>query len=685
MPESKGKRERWLIWLIGLGLAGGTLACYWPARHFAFVNFDDPLYVYQAPMVRRGLSWPGVAWAFHSVQGGNWNPLIWLSHMADCQVFGLEAGGHHFTNIVLHAANVLLLFLILRGITGALWRSALVAAIFAWHPLHVESVAWVSERKDVLSTLFWLLTLWAYARYAKTSQTTSSRRATFYGLALILFVLGLMCKPMLVTLPVVFLLLDYWPLQRKESLIKLLAEKIPFAVLSLAAGLITIWAQQKGESVGAQALPLRLENAADSYLTYSVQMFWPARLAVFYPFPSSIPLWRAAGATLALGAITYVVLRTVKDRRYLATGWFWFVVTLLPVIGILQVGMQARADRYTYIPYIGLALMLSWGLADLVQRWPTARGAVIVLVVSGLGGCGYLTRLQLQHWENSTALYTHALNVTSGNYIAHSNLGYVLIDEGKPEEAEQEFREVVRLTPGMGKPYNDLGKAFALQNKMDDALLMFSNAVWLDPKLALARRNLGQARVLRGEVAEGLAEMEAGVRGSPDDIEVQAKFAGLLIKYGRAADALPYCEVVARAQPQDAQAQYNLGVACLARDRFQDAARSLTAAVRLAPEDPQSMNALAWIYCTSPQSELRNGPEAVRLAEKACALTQRQEAPFLNTLAAAYADTGRFEDAITTAQLTLDLAEAANNARMAAVVRRQLELYKSGKPFRDEP
>ena len=292
MSELKQYRERCLVCLIGLILTLGTLACYWPVHRFDFVNFDDPLYVYQTHMVQQGLTWQGFVWAFHSVLGGNWNPLVWLSHMADCQRFGLAAGGHHVTNLLLHVANVLLLFLVLNKMTGALWRSAFAAALFAWHPMHVESVAWISERKDVLSTLFWLLTMGAYGGYAKQRQAPGSRSRVYFGLALLCFALGLMCKPMLVTLPFVLLLLDYWPLRRTDSKKRLVLEKLPFLIVSLAAGAL-VTAQRSVEATGSESLLLRLENAAIAYATYLAQLFWPVNLAVFYPYPHSISIWRS--------------------------------------------------------------------------------------------------------------------------------------------------------------------------------------------------------------------------------------------------------------------------------------------------------------------------------------------------------------------------------------------------------
>ena len=352
-------------------------------------------------------------------------------------------------------------------------------------------------------------------------------------------------------------------------------------------------------------------------------MVWPVHLAVFYPYPAAIPIWRAGGAALAAGGDFMGGGSGVKQRRYLGVGWCWFLGTLVPVIGLLQVGMQAMADRYTYIPSIGLGLMLSWGLADLAQVWPRGRAVLTGLAAVALGCCLATTRAQVEYWRDSKVLYERALRVTSGNYVAHDNLGNVLVDEGKLDEAVKHYREVIRLTPTIGKPYNDLGKAYVLQGKLDDAMMMFSNAVALNPGLAQARWNLGSAWLLKGKVERGLAEMRAGVKLSPDDIQAHQKLADALIKLGRATEALPLLQGGGRgANRKMRMPTSSWDQAWLADKRREQAAASFKEALRLAPDTPECMNALAWIYATSPQAELRNGAEAVRLAEHACTTHQ---------------------------------------------------------------
>jgi tetratricopeptide (TPR) repeat protein len=455
--------------------------------------------------------------------------------------------------------------------------------------------------------------------------------------------------------------------------------------LSVAASAVAMWAQKSQGAMGEEGLWLRLENAAVSCVTYLGEFFWPVKLAVFYPYPDSIAAWRAGMAAGLLVVITLVAMWLVAKRRYLAAGWFWFMVTLLPVIGLVQVGMQAQADRYTYVPYIGLGLMASWGLAELAgigSRW---RVIVVLAAAAGLAGSAAATRVQLKYWQNSETLYKRALAVTSGNYIAHDNLGNLLEDQGKPDQAEKEFEEVIRLTPKIGKPYNDLGKLYALQGKLVQATEMFSNAVRLNPGLAQARWNLGNAWLQKGMVAKGLEEMKAGVALSPDDVEAHRKMADALIKLGKAAEAMPYCEMVVKAEPKDARARFVLGQACLMQKHFDEAMANFKEVLRLAPEAPQALNALAWVYATSSRADIRNGVEAVRLAEKACAITKRQDVGNLDTLAAAYAEAGRYEDAMKAAAEARVLAEAAHDTKTAEMEREREKLYQAGKPYHEEP
>jgi protein O-mannosyl-transferase len=682
MIDSKANRQGGLVSLMSLILALGTLACYWPVLHAKFVNVDDPIYVYEAPMVKRGLSWAGLAWAFKSMDGGNWNPMVWISHMADWQLFNENPGGHHLTNLVLHIANTVMLFLVLRFMTGATWRSGLVAALFAWHPLHVESVAWISERKDVLSVFFFLPSLWSYTHYVRAIARTQK---FYFALTFLFFSLSLMCKPMLVTFPLILLLMDYWPLQRTDAPLDLVKEKIPFAVVSLAASILAVFAQQGTNSVGAESMTLWWQNAAVSYVTYLTKLFWPVHLGFFYPLPHSISMARTFASILLLVLISFIVARTMKHRRYLGVGWFWFLATLLPVIGIIHVGMQAWADRYTYLPYIGLGIMLSWGLGEVAQLWPNVRIPLVGATSLGLVACMGATLDQVKYWHDSKALTERALRVTTGNYFAHNNLGNVLLDEDKPAEAAREFQQSTALEPNDPGVFNNLGQAYAMQGKLDEAITMFYAALRLNPNHAHAHHNLGNVLLQQGKPTEAIPEFKAALRANPENPDARKKLADALLTTGRGAEAVAVCEQMVADDPHDAYAHFARGWAYQTQKQPERALRDYQEAVRLSPKTPACLNALAWMYATCPQSPLRNGPEAVRLASQACDLTKRQNLQMLDTLGAALAETGRFEDAIKVTEEIRARAQANHDTNTQSMEEQRLKLYTAGRPYRDEP
>ena len=717
-------------------LLAGTLACYWPVGHFNFLNYDDDRYVSGNAMVSQGLSWGGVRWAFGSLECCNWHPLTWLSHGLDCQLYGLEAGAHHVTNLLFHAANVLLLFGVLKRMTGAAWRSAFVAALFGWHPMHVESVAWVAERKDVLCAFCGLLSLWAYVRYAEgrgkkaagrmkngTSRIHSASplqpsASFFYSLSLLFFALGLMSKPMLVTWPFLLLLLDYWPLRRLQlstlisQLSTLLWEKLPFFALAGASCVITYIAQSHGGAVAPVkevSGVLRVENVLVSYATYLLKLFWPARLGVFYPLPPAFPLWEVAVAGLALVLVTALVIWQVRSRPWLAVGWFWFLGTLVPVIGLVQVGDQALADRYTYIPYIGVSIALVWGALGLPGLNRRRK-----LVLAGLGGLGLAaclvqTRFELQFWHDSQRLfertlavagesalahsrlawalmeqgkaaeaerhYRRALEFVPGSALAHNDLGVALAGAGKSREAEAQLREAIRLGPQMGDAYGNLGKLLTEERRLDEAVAILQAGLKLDPSNEPAHCKLGFVWAQEGDLQKAADEFAAAARLAPQDAAVQNMLARLLLQVGGAGKALDHFLAEAKARPGDPLPLSVLARLYLEQNQPQEAVAALKAAIALAPRAPSYLNQLARVYATHPSAEIRNGPEAVRLAERACRLSGRPAA-FVDTLSAAYAEAGRFADAVRAAEEARDKALASQDEKTAQAAARRLEQYR---------
>lgn len=457
--------------LIGFLLTLAVLIVYWPVGQFGFVEYDDNLYVFDNPEVRRGLSWWGLVWSFVDAHAANFHPLTWLSHMLDCQLFGLNAGAHHWVNVILHAANAVLLFLLLRSLTGRVGRSAVVAALFALHPLRVESVAWISERKDVLAGFFFMLTVWAYAAFAKSRsgsapvQGTSSSpgvfRSKLYCAALVFFVLGLLAKPMLVTIPGVLLLLDFWLLKRvrsdseTDSVVggvpkRLWMEKIPFAAVAVIFGVLTVLAQKSGGAVKPAGLASKLANTICAYVAYLAKTVWPHDLSVVYLRPDHIPLAQVLGALAILLAITVVALLSVRRRPYVAVGWFWFVGMMLPVSGLVTIGDLFMADRYTYLPGIGLSLAIVWCVADLVgsRSSPTSlRIATIAIATAVLGACAVASRIQLQYWRNTETLMQRALQLDPRNFVAHYNLGVYYGKSGNVDAALLHRQRARELTP----------------------------------------------------------------------------------------------------------------------------------------------------------------------------------------------------------------------------------------------
>lgn len=541
-----------------------------------FVNFDDPVYVLDNPIVADGMTWQGLVRAFTTIHAGFWHPLTWVSHMADIELFGFRPGLHHLVNVWLHILSTLLVYGLVTKMTGERGKAAFVAAIFAIHPLRVESVAWVAERKDVLSTFFWLLALVAYVEYvAKPGRGR-------YVLVLGLFVLGLLAKPMVLTLPVVLLLLDVWPLRRFNR--AAILEKLPLLAVSLVAAAVTVWAQDVGGAVkNLDLFPLghRIANALVSYVAYLGMIAWPVNLAVFYPH-HPVPAWQVAGAVAVLGGITWWALRLLGRYPYVAVGWFWYLVTLFPVIGLVQAGLQARADRFTYVPHIGLSLAVAWGAADLLRnrriRAALPAVATVVVLTLALGARRYV-----QTWRDNETLWRRALAVTTGNYMAHHNLGVALIAKGQDDRALAELRRALEIWPEFAEAHNTIGNLLARAQNDEAAIAHYRESLRLSPYFAPAHNNLGLALMRREAYDEALSHFQQALDLAPFSPAAHHNLGRVCFARGLAKEAETHYREAIRLRPRYAEAHYSLGEVLAASHRFDEAAAEFRAALAIAP------------------------------------------------------------------------------------------------------
>jgi protein O-mannosyl-transferase len=605
----------WLPIAIPVFLAALVWIVFGQTIHDDFVDYDDLDYVTKNAQVARGLSWEGIAWAFTHFHSSNWHPLTWISHMVDCQIYGLDPWGHHFTNVLVHSANAILLFFLVRQLTGRLWPAAFVAAIFAIHPLRVESVAWVSERKDVLSGLFFMLTLMAYVRYARAPNRSR------YLAVVIFFVMGLMSKPMVVSVPLILLLLDYWPLNRLEpnrrGLWLMIREKLPLLALALVSSVLTVFAQRGSiQPITHISLPQRMSNAAISYLDYLRDLFWPKDLAVLYPWTSEIRLQPPVIAfSLLLLLVASIAVIMLRQRRYLVTGWFWYLIMLLPAIGIVHVGNQSHADRYTYMPQIGIYLMLAFAAVELCARWRFMRAPIIAITATGIIALTFSARIQASYWQDSETLWRHAIAATTDNIIAEGNLGLALHWKGNDREAMEHFERSLSINRQQPEVLSSLGSFYLELGRVDDSISVLKEALELEPKLEDAHYNLGNTYLRIGNAREALHQ------------------------YRRALD--------------------------------------------IEPNDIEALNNMAWILATWPDSMVRNGIEAVSLAERADSLTNGQNHVIAATLAAAYAEAGRLPEAVRAGERAFSIAIREKNEARAAAIKTQVDTYRSGSAYRD--
>ncbi len=707
---------------ICLLLALATLAAYWPVAQLDFVNYDDLDYVTSNSHVLDGLSWGNVRWAFTSGHASNWHPVTWLSHMLDCQLFGQSAGAHHAVSLTFHIANTLLLFLVLRRMTGAHWRSALVAALFGLHPLHVESVAWISERKDVLSTFFLLMCLGAYARYVEITegerrteragdsapaieerrQKTGAKRhkaknqgtraasspvpaalahsrsrfapLVLYLLAVFLFALGLMSKPMLVTLPFLLLLLDWWPLRRlqggplrsqSKTLVRLVVEKVPFLALSLVSSITTVIVQQRGGSVSTTiSVGARVANALVAYGRYIGKMLWPAHLCVIYPHPGHWPAWQVALSAALLLAISIALLWLARRWQFCLVGWLWFLGGLVPVIGLVQVGIQSMADRYMYVPIVGLFIVLVWGITELVprgrRRTPVlAAGAACSLVI-----CACFTSRQVGFWRNSLSLFQHAVEVEPDNYLAYHNIGFYRYGHGEIDEAMESYGKALAINPNYEDSLNNMGYCLAAQKKYSEAISYYERALRVRPNHAEVHNNLGNALAEIGRPQEAIQHYQLALKANPDHADAHNNLGIALAAQGNLDDAMFQFREAIRLKPKYAGAHSNLGNALAAKHDFQGAIREYEESLRLNADDAQAHNNLGNVL-----SELRRFDEAVPHYLEALRLnTNNPEAHF--NLGMAFVRQSRLAEARTqlAEALRLDPNYAAAKAQLDALV-----------------
>jgi tetratricopeptide (TPR) repeat protein len=677
--------------------AAGHQSGFWPVGHLGFIVYDDPIYVGES-----------IGWAFTTTYAGNWHPLTWLSHMLDFQLFGLNARGPHWVNLGFHMVNTLLLFLLLSQMTGAVWRSASVAALFACHPLHIQSVAWVSERKDLLSGFFAMLTLWAYTRFAQKSEVKNQAfglqlpTSGIYWLALLFFMLGLMSKPMLVTVPIILLLLDFWPLGRWQplspdgkagrfifqintgNLLDLIIEKLPFLALILISCFVTLQAQSDaGFVMRVETLPwyVRFIISPVFYTAYLEKLFWPENMSVFYPYPQ-VPAWQLVGSGLLMTGLLLFCIRQARSRPYVFVGWLWFVVMLLPVIGLVQVGSQSIADRYTYLPSIGLFIAVVWGVAELAASsslWRTGKalGAIVVILA-----CVLDTRFQLRYWRDSITLFSHALDVTrKNNYMSYYGLGTALWESGNLDGAVKNYRSALQIYPDFIEASSRLGYVLLLQKKPAEAEIQFKNVLQTNPSDTKAHKNLGDALAAQGKLAEAEAEYSTVLQLNPGNTVIYEALKPDIEKLETDVNLTNLYEAL-KIQPTP-ETHVQIAAIKTTRGEFQDAIGHYLAALHLTPDSPAILNNLAWLLATCQDGHIRDGTQAIQYAERACELTQYKQIMLLGTLAAAYAEAGRFNDAVATAQKACDLAAQQGETNLLQKNQELLGLYREHKPYRE--
>jgi protein O-mannosyl-transferase len=684
-PPMKQDRNKLYVISICAALALATIIAYEPVRHNGFINYDDPKYITENPNVNRGITRQSITWAFTKVHSANWHPLTWVSHILDCQLFGLNPFWHHLVSLLFHIANALLLFWILTNITDAIWPSAFVAAVFALHPVHVESVAWAAERKDVLSSLFWMLTMLAYIRYA---ERPNLRR---YSLVLLAFVMGLMAKPMLVTLPFVLLLLDYWPLGRKLSIPNLLLEKVPLFVLSALSCVITLIAQHSGGAIvplksvsrESESLGSQIANIFVSYIKYIGKTIWPSRLAVYYPRTHLGLSETTAVICVLLFILISFGVYVGRRKKYITTGWLWYVGTLVPVIGLVQVGSQAMANRYMYIPMIGLLIIAAWAAKDLIANRPRWEIVAAVLATAALSSLLILTRMQVKHWQDSLTLFGYTLEVTENNAVAENNYGWALSEAGRLDEAMLRFTNAARLRPAFADAQGNMCNVLLKQGKLDEAIVCLNELIGRNMGTAEAHYNLGVALGMQKKYDDAIKSLAMALQLDAEYPNAHRKMGEMLLATGKPNEAIEHFNEALRMNKGQVKVYANLGKAYAQLGRYEPAIQNWTKVAELEPNNAEVLNNLAWLLATTGDVSSQDADRAVKSAKRACESTGYKDPEFVDTLAAAYASAGRFSEAIETAEKAIKLAEAAGQKELAETIQNRLEQYKASRPYHE--
>ncbi len=691
--------QKYIFLLITVILVFATLVAYEPIRHNGFVNYDDDKYITKNPDVTGGITQQSLEQAFTKPHYFMWHPLTTISHMLDYQFFGLNPAGHHFVSVVLHIVNTLLLFWILKNITGAIWPSAFVAAVFALHPLQVESVAWAAERKTVLSGLLWLLTMAAYVRY--TRQPGFLR----YLLVLLVFGLCIMTKPVVVTLPFVLLLLDYWPLERfrwgqkgktaakttsnQKSAIWLIAEKAPLLAMSAILAVITINMQHLGgvvQTLEKEPIDYRIANMFLSYIRYIGKVIWPSSLAVCYPY-TFVPLsnfWVLMCAILFIVLIVVIVCYISRRKKYAAVGWLWYIGTLVPMIGLVQAGGQSMANRYMYISMLGLLIISAWAAKDFITGRLRLKIVAAILAVVLLSALVVLTRIQVSHWQNSMTLYEYALKVTQNNALVENNYGSALFEAGRLDEAISHLNKALSIVPKMAEAEDNLGRVYLKQGKGDKAVACFKKVIEKNRASAEAYVNMASALGIQKKYDEALKYLKKAMGLAPDTPDIHNKMGIALLATGRPDEAITHFKLALQKSAIPEEVYSNLGSAYIQVGKYDLAIENLSKAIEIKPNNIGALNNLAWILAIVNDVSIRDANRAIEYAQRACELTGNEEAGLLDTLGAAYASAGKFAEAKATAEKALNIAKSSGREDLAGKIQKRIKLYEAGQPYREQ-